>query len=234
MFLRLVYIKKDIGGSSNLIRLISVKEGMIVSNLKKLLLPSLDENLYKHIKIYSIVERASGDNVSVLLPDFEELVKVLSEQQCILIETKINTLDKLIRETIFNLKEDSSDEETVVRVRKSVKKVKETRPVPEMVSNDEIERKNMELLNTLSNPTFMSLVNIYKNDRENFLEFLKFITQGETMFKVESSYTPSIMLLTKVRVLLPHLNVLSNEDLVGYINKKGGFLHLSIKELINL
>ena len=217
---------------------LDLDSSMTIKDLKlQMIGPMIERIGYEKLKFFQTGRQFNDDEH---ISDFEESERILIFPLIPSLRTiLINNLNKdetsQTKEIIIKPLDDSdtksvaSEKSDKSSVEISVEEKDDEEVELTLKSQEEIDKQNIETLKLFRNETMVKLLNIYKNDRDNFLEFINYISFGSfTEFTGESEYEYASGILTSIRNTFPDYKDLSDEELKSKLDKYGGNLDLML------
>ena len=207
---------------------IELKDDMTINELKLLLVGPIVNSLgYDKIKFFQTGRQFGEDNV---VGDFDESERIL-------IFPMIPSLRIILVKSFSEDDDEDEDEEideskTASTVKSSVSSksmVEEEAPKMEFKSLEDIVKSNNETIDLFENPKMRQLLDIYSTNRDVFLRFIDYISQGQfNEFEEDVAVQYPEGMFERIRETFPIFSAFTDEELRVKLNNVGGNLDLLI------
>lgn len=109
----------------------------------------------------------------------------------------------------------------------------EEKVVLKSITQEELDKFNLETLNKFKSPTFRTLLQLYQNDETGVTDFLRYLTGGNIK-AISTELVISDDLIREIQLTFPKAKFLSFEEIKLKLLEKGGNLNLLIQSGILL
>lgn len=208
---------------------------LLIKDLKfQMIGPMIERIGYDKIKFFQTGRQFSDDeHVKDFIEDEKILIfPLIPSLRAILINNIDNKNNTTTEEIIVKSTEDSQSvksDKSDIDIEIEVEEKEEQEIKLNLKTQEEIDKENISTIKLFRNETMKTLLNIYKKDRDIFLEFINYISCGSfNEFDNEIKYEYASGILTSIRNTFEDYKDLSDDELKEKLNKYGGNLDLML------